>query len=437
MRLNPRVLLVLLLVGVMGIAIARAREVFLTSEAKTTEQTITSGSSTRVFWAYNFGELELKIPRPGPEWKDNPMLLRPQLLLLSCPPVSYPSRIHIELLADNKVAKGQGYQVRLMDPAAVAAQYANNSGVVPTTPLGTPGMQCFSFKKVLPAAAGGAAQPREEVHILKVGDLGFRVHLTIQPQIKARDEAGLRYALSNLTVKGFNVETKSNLPDEDVPTPASAPETKPDSFDIFSTNAVAPSTASATPSMSPEVPATSLTPDICLLDRTLVKRSTRVGSSGTTTTMTYNYGTFEVVVPTPLHWTASAAVTRPQLLQLFNGPSGSTSLVRLDLVGLKAQGQGEGTFLKLVPFTNAVENYSTNGEWTASTQTSPILGMASRSFQRGDASKGEPVEVIHLLDSSNMTFRLRVVLSPQLKEADAAALFGALSNLVIRVTAAK
>jgi hypothetical protein len=435
MRLPGRISLTLLTVVFAGISAAAAREAFLTSGAKTSVQPVGWGANKREILTFNYGELELTVPRPTTNWFYNPMMLRPQLLLLRCPPVSYPTTIQIELLADNKREKGQGYQFSLLDPGSIAQHYAKDARVTPTASLGMPGVECFSYKELPPANAAPGSVPRVEIHVIKLQNVGFRLRMVLQPQLLPKDEELLRQALSNMTFKGFNVATKSDANDISFIDKPPPPEPVRETI-TYVTNVTTVVTTQIEASAS--APAQNLEPgpgDISLLEKALIKQRKRIGDSGTTIIYNYNFKDLEISLAPPFSWAPNSLVTRPELLRIQNGPAGSQSFIHLDLLGRRVQGTAEAWAFKLVTFTNAVEAYSTNSEWVASKAPLPVLGMTGVSFQRGDASKGEPLEVVHLMNTGNLTFRLRENLSPQIKPADSAAIYKALSNLTIKVTA--
>lgn len=179
---------------------AGGADLWLSSGIETAEWVETLGTNSTTTVTFKFWGLEVKALRCSTNWMENPMLLRPQLLIWRCPPLSSPSTVHLELLADNERAKGEGLWVSPVDPRVAVEHYANTREWIPLTnsPSANP-MAIAGYQKIKSAASSTNELYREEIHILSTNQLGFRLRLVLSPNLAPADEAAIRETIARLS----------------------------------------------------------------------------------------------------------------------------------------------------------------------------------------------------------------------------------------------
>ena len=177
--------------------VSPAAEIFLTTGSQTHVEWMTSNDVSTTTVTFDFGGLEVKALR-ATNWVENPMLLRPQLLLWRCGPLSSPSTVHLELLANDHHAEEKGKVESLINPAVVAQGYTPDHWLVLTNAQPIEAMPSSSFQKldVEPDKKGF----REEIHIFETNGLGFRMHITLSPRLDSNNESAIRSALNKLII---------------------------------------------------------------------------------------------------------------------------------------------------------------------------------------------------------------------------------------------
>ena len=177
-------------------------DIFLNRGAETSEWTVTSGEESSTVITFNFSGLEVKLPRTI-HWVENPMMLRPQLLLLRCGPVKSPSSVHLELLANHPKEKDEGLLVQPTDPSEAIGPYKNDSkqwSDLADSPLLT-SLHSTGYQRLENTFPPDQRGFREEIYIFTMNGLGFRLRLLFSPELDAKDKASIYASLSKLTIQ--------------------------------------------------------------------------------------------------------------------------------------------------------------------------------------------------------------------------------------------
>ncbi|MBI4026084.1 MAG: hypothetical protein HY360_13950 [Verrucomicrobia bacterium] len=181
---------------------AKATDVYLDRGCDTKEwtETTSDGISTTTL-TFSYGDLEVKVPRAA-HWVENQMLHRPQLALWRCEPLSSPSTVHLELLGNNPRPKGEGLVFSLVDPSPIAQGYVSSEWIaISNAPPVTAAASSTGYRRVESTFAPEIKGYREEIHIFKMNEFGFRLRLLLSPKLKENDETAIREAISKLIVQ--------------------------------------------------------------------------------------------------------------------------------------------------------------------------------------------------------------------------------------------
>ncbi|MCC7518815.1 MAG: hypothetical protein IT578_06485 [Verrucomicrobiae bacterium] len=159
------------------------------------EMTITSNCITRSDLTFRYGDLTIQMPKPS-GWVENPMLLRPQLLLWRHEPLSMPSTVHVELLGVTTRANAAEHWVTSTPTGGGDGRY--------TTPVWTPVALCVeapadSLRSGFARTALNEEGYREEVHFIP-GPAGteLKTRLLLSPRLAPEAEAAMRRALAEM-----------------------------------------------------------------------------------------------------------------------------------------------------------------------------------------------------------------------------------------------
>ena len=189
-------LLILAAVALLGTG-ARAATLRITTGCQFDEMTITSNNTWKTDITFRYGDLALQMPKPA-GWVDNPMLLRPQLLLWRHEPLSMPSTIHVELMGTVTRSSAQEHSVTTTPTGGGGGRYVS--------PDGNQAVLCAEaavgevrpgFARTVPIDEGY----REEIHFV-TGPSGveLKVRLLLSPKLDPKDEAAMRRALSEIKI---------------------------------------------------------------------------------------------------------------------------------------------------------------------------------------------------------------------------------------------
>lgn len=439
------------------VGMAPGREIFLTTDAETVEQDQMVGSTFRTMVTFNLGEVQINLPRTA-NWVENPMLLRPQLLLLRCGPLSSPSMVHVELLANQPRASGSGLYVSLIDPAEIAGAYQQNPGVTLTKQSLVPRLTLASFQKnpADGASARAADQPREEIHILRAGELGLRLRMVLSPQLDFRNETAIRRSLSRLSVRSQTLDGKleerlasaGENPSTEVtapstvrsPTPPAAEETPlSPSSELPTAPPVAAKAGSETATPSNTISSSAANPSqpsLLLTFGTRVKKPMCPDGNGFTTHLAFDYGGVTVTLPKVANWIENAAVRRPQLLLLRHMGNVSTpSCLVLELVGRNVVQQANGALVYPEDPQKIVQQYQGAG-WDILTGMTVDPKLLLGAYRRTASTESNPTEreEVYLLQVSGVGLRVRLVLAPGLPAKEETALRTALGRLAVQIS---
>lgn len=189
----------------MTVTILHAEEVALTTTAETSEWTLlewvdNGGTNSTTMLTFKYGGIDVKVPRTK-NWVENPMMHRPQLLLLSCPPVSSPSRVHLELLAVAVQARNDVMTVRTEPADEFASKYVPPTWLALTNAPPVMAMKARGFRRVEKTEELEKEAPgfREEIYILEHERLAFRMRVLLSPSLAPADEAAIRETISKIT----------------------------------------------------------------------------------------------------------------------------------------------------------------------------------------------------------------------------------------------
>lgn len=371
---------------------------------------------------FDYGDFRLRLPKTA-NWVENPMLLRPQLLLLRCGPLDSPSTIHIEMLAVNPRARGQGQYFSPISPSGIIQGYYHKDWTPIPAPL-APGFKCAGFKKNI----ANNNLPREETHILSLNDTGLRLYMKLSPQLDPKNETAMRASLSRLAVVPKGVEIKSE-PNSALVLPSAPAPAKTIMVETIITQSVATAPVPSSPSQSTpqkttltlpgsRAAATAAAVPLFLTDTVVIRQSKRPGESGW---LHFNYGGVELSIPKTTTWFANPSVERPRLLLLQCGPMESPSSVHFELLGANPQKEEKGVRITPSDLNAIIQEYSPP-QWVPIVPPSPVpMGFVAgfkKSPAHPDSNPSEAREEHCLLKINDAGFRLRMTLSPQLKPED-------------------
>ncbi len=172
-------------------------DVLLTRGVETREWTETSAENlTKTTVTFNYGGLQVSLPRAA-NWLENPILLRPQLLLLRCGPLSSPSTVHLELLADVTGTRGEVMSFR---PLPRPGEEMLSSEWTPITNALSRALGSQARSRTPPPSEFGGEGWREEVHLFESSNMVFRLRFLLSPKLDKADEKALREAMPQLQI---------------------------------------------------------------------------------------------------------------------------------------------------------------------------------------------------------------------------------------------
>lgn len=161
------------------------------------EMTTTSNQVSQTEITFRYGDLAIRMPKAA-GWVDNPMLLRPQLLLWRHPPLVAPSTIHIELVGVTMRANAQEHIVAASMPSGGGGRYVAPDWRPATLSAGKPSEEGRPGFARTRAHADGY---REEIHFAP-GPEGteVKIRLLLSPDLEPQDERAIREALAEMKV---------------------------------------------------------------------------------------------------------------------------------------------------------------------------------------------------------------------------------------------
>lgn len=181
----------------LALAFTGRTDVALTRGAETREWTETSEDNlSKTTVTFNYGGVQVSLPRTA-NWLENPILMRPQLLLLRCGPLSSPSTVHLELLAEGTGTRGEIMNFR---PLPRPHEEISSSDWVATTNALSQALGSTMRSRTPPPADVSGEGWREEVHLFESSNLVFRLRFLLSPKLAATDEKALREAIPELKI---------------------------------------------------------------------------------------------------------------------------------------------------------------------------------------------------------------------------------------------
>ena len=176
---------------------ARAATLRITTACTFDEMTITSNNVSKTEITFRYGDLAFQMPKPT-GWVENPMLLRPQLLIWRYPPLSMPSTIHIEFMGTTTRANASEHMVVATSTGGGGGRYTSPDWTRAVLyDGGTTDESHHGFARTATIEEGY----REEVHFVEGPEgVELKLRLLLSPKLDPKAEAAMRGALSEIKI---------------------------------------------------------------------------------------------------------------------------------------------------------------------------------------------------------------------------------------------